>query len=144
MDQQSYCGPTGCLAWGEKPSARRYWDSRTRPVGQIRTIGNTETVIIREEKAICAVDLSIRDLPITRGTRYTYVDSMQVEFGWLPQGTEVRVIARSTAAEVIDGLDAYWYFVLLQDYLDASPYLKEKPKLNGGWMFGGYLDFEGK
>lgn len=129
-----------------------FWDSNSIPVGQTRMIRGAEAVVEYHQEVRSSVDLSIRSLPGTHGRRYTFVDPPSEfdpggEYGWVPEGTRLWAVARSRTTETIDGLTHFWYFVILPEYLDASPYLKEldrRSDLNGGWMFGGYLSGLGK
>jgi hypothetical protein len=124
----------------ENSKGSTFYDFSDSPVGQKRYFDRVQGVVLAETRGITTDNLSIRDFPSLTGKKYTYVIPEDQEYPYLPQGTEVRVIARTESTYSIDGeIDDYWYYVVLVQYLYGTPFLKSQNQVQGGWVYGYYL-----
>jgi hypothetical protein len=130
---------TDYLTSAGKGFGQQFWDSSAAPVGKTRVIDGVEATIVERRMAKCTVDLSIRSRPSAQAQRYIYIDPNLGELRWLPKGTRVHVLARNQSQETIDGLRAYWYYVMLFEGFYERATLKGIQGRQAGWMFGGYL-----
>jgi hypothetical protein len=92
------------------------------------------TNIIKESKTLVATDnLRWRELPSTSAALldYDFMGSRAryIQLPFLPKGIRLSSVGHTETVEIIDGIEAFWYYV---DYWeDASRHF--------GWVFGGYV-----
>ncbi len=82
------------------------------PEGSKRKFEETEIIMMGEKAATAATGVYIRTTPSVKGTAVKYIAELSgTQNDFVPKGTSVTVIARTTEKDKLDKYENYWYLV---------------------------------
>jgi hypothetical protein len=113
-------------------------DEYTVPQGENVVIDGIKAVTVGAVNSVATDNVKIRSAPSVNANAYEYSPSIeQGNAGFVPKGTRVKLLARTSAEEKVQTWTNYWYYVELVD----------SPTLNNhrfAWLFGEFIERPGR